>query len=359
MGRLAAAIYARISHDSAGTALGVKRQEQDCRAFCNHRGWPVADVLLDNDVSAYGKKRRPAYSALLDGIESGRYDALVVWHPDRLHRSPVELEQFIDVVERTGLLVATVTAGDYDLSTPEGRLTARIVGSVARKESEDKSRRLRRKHLELAEGGKVSGGGRRPFGYETDRVTLRADEAAEIAAAAQRVLAGESVRSVSRDWAERGVRTVTGAVWSPTTVKRLLMSGRISGQREHHGCIVGRAEWPAIIEPADTLKLRAILSDPARASGTGSTARSYLLTGWVACGQCGATMTTRPVIRKGHRYRRYVCVVDRAGCGRCGIGAQPLEDLISEAVLIRLDTPALAKAVTRRRRSEPTVEGVE
>ncbi len=32
-------------------------------------------------------------------------------------------------------------------------------GSVARKESEDKSRRLRRKHEELAVSGKVGGGG--------------------------------------------------------------------------------------------------------------------------------------------------------------------------------------------------------
>ena len=71
-----------------------------------------------------------------------------------------------------------MTAGEFDLCTPEGRLTARIVGSVARKESEDKSRRIRRKHVELAKAGKVSGGGRRPFGFESDRVTIREDEAA-------------------------------------------------------------------------------------------------------------------------------------------------------------------------------------
>ena len=52
-----------------------------------------------------------------------------------------------------------------------------ILGAVA-KESDDKSRRLRRKHQELAEAGKVSGGGTRPFGFEADRVTIRPDEAA-------------------------------------------------------------------------------------------------------------------------------------------------------------------------------------
>ena len=50
-----------------------------------------------------------------------------------------------------------VTGGDYDLTTPDGRLSARIVGAVARKGSEDRSRRVRRKRLELAELGMPAG----------------------------------------------------------------------------------------------------------------------------------------------------------------------------------------------------------
>jgi hypothetical protein len=41
---------------------------------------------------------------------------VVTWHPDRLHRAPRELEDFVDLVEATGATVATVTAGDTDLS---------------------------------------------------------------------------------------------------------------------------------------------------------------------------------------------------------------------------------------------------
>lgn len=350
-----AAIYCRISQDATGAGLGVARQEKDCRALCKARGWTVADVIIENDTSAYGKKRRKLYEAMLERIEAHEYEALVVWHPDRLHRSPRELETFIDLVERTGLAIATVTAGDYDLATPEGRLTARIVGSVARKEVEDRSRRLRRKHEELAENGKVAGGGRRPFGYEADRRTIRKDEAKLIRAAAKRVLAGESVRSVVIGWQDRGVESVTGAPWQPTTVKRLLMSGRISGQREHHGRIVGPAEWPGIIDPDDTLRLRSILSDPTR-DRSSRTPRSYLLTGLVVCGRCQVKMSTGAVKRKGHTYPRYVCLGDRGGCGRCGIGGVPLEELITEAVLQVLDTPKLAKRSARARQAARTPE---
>ena len=281
---------------------------------------------------------------MLAGIEAGRLDGLIVWHPDRLHRSPIELEEFIQLVEATGVAVGTVTAGQYDLSTPTGRLGARIVGAVARHESEHKSERIRRKHLELAQNGQVPGGGRRPFGYENDRVTLRAEEASLVREAADRVLSGEGVRTVAADWQRRGVSSVTGAQWSATTLKRLLMSGRIAGWREHHGEFVARAEWPAIISKDESDRLRRLLMDPSRNRSTGNV-RSYLLSGLVRCGRCGARMTAAPVMRKGHRYRRYACLTDRGGCNRCGIGAQPLEDVVIEAVMQRLDGPALDRVV--------------
>jgi DNA invertase Pin-like site-specific DNA recombinase len=358
---LKAAIYVRISRDD-GTELGVKRQEQDCRAFCDSRGWDVAEVIKDNDVSAYSRKPRPGYERLMEGIKEGEFDALVVWHPDRLHRSPAELEQFIDLVEATRVQVETVTTGSVDLATSEGRFMARIVGSVARKESEDKSRRLKRKHQELAEAGKISGGGLRPFGYEADRKTIRPAEADDIRWAAAAALAGESLRSIAMGLNRRGVPTVTGADWSPTTVKRLLMSGRIAGQREHRGVLASRAEWPAIIEIDDSLRLRAMLGGTKSSTRSGVTARTNLLTGFLFCGGCGNRMSSGAVKRKEHRYPRYVCRTDRGGCGRVGIAASGLDADIASAVLRVLDTPKLARAIDkeRRRRAESmsTVEQV-
>lgn len=342
-----AAVYARISKDNDGTALGVKRQQDDCQALCERHGWNVVEVIVDNDESAYTGRTRPGYARLLDGIEHGVFDTVVAWHPDRLHRNPRELEDFIDLVERSGATVQTCTAGEYDLATPEGRLHARIVGSVARKESEDKSRRLRRKHVELAEAGKVSGGGRRPFGYEADRLTIRNDEAELIREAAAKVLGGASIRSIVVDWRNRGVQTVTGAAWQPTTVKRLLMSARIAGQRSHHGRVVGDAEWPAIIDPDEALRLRAVLSVP-KQSQHHTNERSALLAGLIRCGRCGQQMNSAPIKRKGHRYRRYACHPDRGGCGRCGIGAERLEDLVVDAVFAALDTPDLAETIRAR-----------
>jgi DNA invertase Pin-like site-specific DNA recombinase len=98
----ATAIYARISSDPGGTRLGVERQIEDCEALAGSLGWTVAEVYVDNDVSAYSGRRRPEYERLCDDIKAGVVDGLLVWHPDRLHRSPRELEDFIDLCDAGG-----------------------------------------------------------------------------------------------------------------------------------------------------------------------------------------------------------------------------------------------------------------
>jgi site-specific DNA recombinase len=345
------AIYVRISRDRDGDELGVGRQEDDCRALCERRRWRHVEVIVDNDVSAYSRKQRPGYARLVDGIKNGTIARVVVWHPDRLHRSPRELEDFIDLIEETGCDIATVTAGDYDLATPEGRLVARITGSVARKESEDKSRRLRRKHVELAASGKSSGGGTRPFGY-VDRHTVDPVEAALVRDAVERLLGGATLRGICTEWNERGVGTVTGTRWSPTVLKRLVTSGRVCGWREHHGELVAPAAWPAIVDRADVDALRVILGDPGRRRNL--RARRYLLTGGIArCGLCDAALVARP---RDDGRRTYICTKDYGGCGKVRRLADPLERWVADLIAGRLDSDDYRRAVAVEDGRDPSRE---
>ena len=340
-----AALYCRISDDRAGQGLGVRRQEEDARAYCAARGWEVGEVYVDNDTSAYSGRRRPAYERLLADLQDGRVSAVVAWHPDRLHRSPVELERFIQVVEATKAKIGTVKAGEYDLATPTGRMSARIVGAVARGESEHKSDRIRRKHEELAAAGQGRGGGTRPFGFKSDRLSLNPAEVELIREASGRVLAGETVRSVCADWNARGIATVTGKPWHPHVLKSLLCSARIAGLREHHGVVTAKAMWPAIITEDEHRRLRAMLTDPGRRTNAARLPRSYLLSGGIArCGLCGAALVARP---RDDKRRAYVCARGPGftGCGKIRVLADPLEDLVVEAVMLRLDTPELTAAM--------------
>lgn len=353
-----AAVYCRISDDRTGDGLGVQRQADDGRAYCAARGWDITEIFTDNDVSAYSGKTRPAYQRLLDALSDGSVNAVVAWHPDRLHRSPVELERFIEVVEATGAKVGTVQAGSYDLSTPTGRMSARIVGAVARHESEHKAARIRRKHEQLAAAGEGKGGGTRPFGFNADRLTINEAEAAFIRDAARRVLAGETVRGICVEWNANGVATVTGGRWTTHVLRRMLISGRIAGLRDHHGEAVAKAVWPGIISEAEHRQLRAILTDPARRTNRGTNARSYLLSGFVYCVQCGAALVARP--REDGR-RRYVCAKGPgfSGCGGTFVLSEPLEELVVEMVFAALDSPEFSEAMRTAGDNDATDEAME
>lgn len=339
-----AAIYARISRDDhTTTGLGVARQEEDCRQFAAARGWEVAEVFVDNDVSAYSGRVRPAYRRMLDAAKAGAIEVIVAWHPNRLHRSPLELEEFIDLVEASGVLVATVRAGDLDLASASGRMVARVVGAMARHESEEKSERLRRKALELARAGKVGGGGTRPYGFEVDRVTVRVGEAAVIGEAAGRVLAGDSMRSITTWMNTAGHLSPAAGDWSSNTVLRMLTSPRVAGLRQHRGEVIGEAVWPAILDRVTWERVRRVLLDPARRSASGP-GRRYLLTGVLFCGLCGKRLVARP---KADGRKCVVCAsgVNFGGCGKIRQLAEPLDRMVAAAVVARADDPDVVARV--------------
>jgi hypothetical protein len=283
---------------------------------------------------------------MLDDLADGYIDAVVVWHLDRLVRQPRELEDFIDLCARAQVRHIESVSGDIDLLSHDGQLMARILGAVARKESDDKSRRIIRKHQEIAHDGGLAGGGSRPFGYRDDRRTIEPSEAAAVREAVARVRAGDSLRAIASDWNARGIATVTGRRWSTTVLRRVLMSSRIAGQRSYRGEVVAPGRWEPIIAPEESAAVRAILGDPTRF--TRRTVRRYLLSGGLLrCGHCNAVLVARP---RTDGTRRYVCATgpNFTGCGRIAILAEPLEHLIAEAVIHRLDTPELAVAMNGR-----------
>jgi len=346
-------IYARISSDREGDQLGVTRQLTDCERLAQLRGCRVVERYVDDDISAWSGQRRPEYERMLEDLRSGRIRGVLVWHLDRLTRHPRELEAFLDLCDQVDVELLGCVTGDVDLADHGGRLLARMLGGLARYESDHKSERIRRKHLEIAESGGVSGGGSRPYGYEDDKVTLRPAEAAVVAECAKRLLAGEPVRSIANDLNDRGIPAAKGGQWSPQSLRRMLASPRISGQREYHGEILSTAAWPGIISAEDGAKIRALLANPERR--TNKAARRYLLGGLLVCSHCGERLVARP--RTGGK-RRYACAkgVGFSGCGKTYINADEVEQFVTDAVLHRVDSRDLQRAMERRQQTAPHAE---
>jgi DNA invertase Pin-like site-specific DNA recombinase len=350
----AAAVYCRISLDKNGEGLGVKRQEDLCRQLAAEKGWPVADIYADNDVSAFNGAVRAEYRRMLADLEAGVCDAVLCVDLDRLTRRPAELEHFMELADRRKIALANVS-GDTDLSTSDGRFKARIMGAVARQESEKKGERVAREAEQAARRGIPRG--RRAFGYEADRVTICEDEARLVREAAARVLAGESVPAVARDWNARRIPTAQGAPagWSSATVAGILRNPRIAGQRAYKGEVVAAGQWQPIIDRATWEAVQGKIRRAARV-GRPST---HLLSGIARCGRCGGPLWTSWKHRGGKRQARYACVKGpgKPGCGGVTVVGEPVDELVRDIVLHALSGPALAKARKARKSDDRKQRG--
>ncbi|HEX4721435.1 MAG TPA: recombinase family protein [Pseudonocardiaceae bacterium] len=356
-------VYCRISDDPHGLQAGVERQEAACRKLAEQLGWTVLDVLVDNDISAAGTKRRKAYERLLVDLAAGRAQAVIAWHPDRLYRKLADLERFIDVVNAHHIAVRTVSAGEVELSTPTGRAMARTAAVWAGHEVEHGIERMRAAKAEAAAAGKYRGG-RRRRGYEPDGVTIRKSEAKQMRDAADRILAGEDPGDVAHDSANS-----IAAEWGihPSTLRRILTNPHNAGLIVHEGAEYP-AQWPGVFTMAQYRGLCAIYADPDRNSGGARGERVWLGSGLYLCGRCknGTTMkiggsgvyrckTTAHLARVAQTVDDYVQdvlvgILTRPGT-KLRLHDVPEEDIAAmqaEAVAIREEIDGLARERGRR-----------
>lgn len=345
-----AVIYLRISQDRTGQQAGIQRQREDCLTLAAQLGITGPLVFIDNDVSAFDGGRRPGYDAMVTQVRGGA-SRVIVWHVDRLYRQPRELEDLIDLVEQHPVRIEAVRGGGFDLNATEGRLMARQLVAIAAYESGHKSDRVKRANRALAEQGRWHGAAR--YGYGPGGVLIP-EQAAVIRQMADRFLAGESLRSITA-WLNRSqipplrAGSGTSGLWHPHTVRSVLTSARISGQRAYAPDtradpaggreILGPGDWESIITPDETAQIRALLADPARRRTT--PARPTLLGGIARCGKCGAGLTITGNLSPTGNTLRYVCQSDPSRPERSGlsINASHLDDYVTERVLHRLAHP--------------------
>jgi site-specific DNA recombinase len=329
---LRAVIYCRISLDASGEGLGVARQEEECRTLCQRNGWSVVDVKVDNSVSASTGKVRPQWSEVLAMIERREVDVVVAWQVDRMYRTIRDLEDLVELTEGTGVVLATVS-GELNLTTANGRMMARILGSTARGEVEMKSERQKRAHAARSQAGRPWWNSR-PFGFERNG-DHREDEAAELRRAYTDALQGASVYSIAQRWNREGVLTPKGNQWRSANLRHVLVQPRNAAIVTYNGVETGaEATWEPIVSEDVYRAVCRMLAEPSRRNGGGGR-RKALLTGIATCSKCSGKVLqgVSKANAAGERYRTYTCRE-----GRCiTIPADFLNSLVLRKVIDHVD----------------------
>ena len=245
---------------------------------------------------------------------------------------------------RKRLVFATVT-NDVNSGTADGRTMARVMVAFANKSSHDASRRIQRKHLELARQGKSSGGPA-PYGWLKGGRKMDPVAAEHIRAAQKELLAGVRIGTIRTDWQRRGIgHTREGTTRLPHhLVEHMLTNPRLCGYRTYRGKVLldddGRpvvGEWEPINTVEEWEAVCAVVAERKQKYPGRSLARKYLLSGIARCGLCHAKIRGQVNRRRkpnstGPTFS-YMCSIVNGGCGKVGRVGEAVDEFVISLVL--------------------------
>ncbi len=173
------AIYTRKS-----TTMGLEQefntldaQREACERYVDsqeHHGWQAVPAHYDDGGFTGTNLERPAFQRLMDEVEAGQVDIVVVYKVDRLSRSLLDFAQVMGRFNQAGAAFVSVTQ-NFSTADAMGRLTLNMLMSFAEFEREMIAERTRDKIAAARRRGKWTGGPV-PLGYDVVDMRLVVNE---------------------------------------------------------------------------------------------------------------------------------------------------------------------------------------
>ncbi len=178
------AIYTRKSTeeglDQAFNSLDAQREA--CENYIlsqKSEGWRAIKTKYDDGGLSGGNMERPALRALMQDIDDGKVDIVVVYKVDRLTRSLADFAKLVECFDKHEVSFVSVTQ-QFNTSNSMGRLTLNVLLSFAQFEREVGAERVRDKIAASRKKG-IWTGGNPPLGYENiDRKLVLVEKEAKI-----------------------------------------------------------------------------------------------------------------------------------------------------------------------------------
>ncbi|TWU46426.1 recombinase family protein [Rubripirellula reticaptiva] len=326
-------------------------------------GWRCLPEMYDDGGFSGGNLERPAMKRLMEDIEAGKVDCVVVYKVDRLSRSLMDFSRVMETFDKFGVSFVSVTQ-QFNTTHSMGRLTLNILLSFAQFEREIIGERIRDKIAAMRAKGKWSGG-MPVLGFDVDRsgtspkLVVNATEAKQVRKIFEMYLEYRSLLPVvkrlqefgwpNKIWRTRTGRTRGGRVFDKPAVHSLLTSPLYVGKiayKEH----IYEGEHDAIIDQ-DTFDA---VGKMLKAHQKGRAQRlvnkySALLKGILVCPYCDCRMVHRTTKRKSSVYRYYACQTTvKSGADACEMGsvsAAMIEAAVVDELRVIVDDQGLRDAV--------------
>ena len=169
-----AVIYSRVS--SEGNRQDTERQTNELIEYAHKMGYELVEVY-EEKVSGYKKNEdRPIFSRMLEEIEKGTIDKVLVWELSRIGRSVIQSLQNIQLLtdKKVSIYIKNFnleTLNDDKTPNSLSMFMVQILFSVANMEAQlTKSRMVSGYRNHIKNGGKV---GRKTGSIETEEETIQ------------------------------------------------------------------------------------------------------------------------------------------------------------------------------------------
>ena len=358
--KIRCAVYTRKSHEE-GLELGfnsLHAQRESCEAYIESQrqeGWLLVPDRYDDGGISGGTLERPALKRLLQDIDSGLVDIVVVYKVDRLSRSLTDFAKLVDLFERHDVTFVSITQ-QFNTTTSMGRLTLNMLLSFAQFEREVISERIRDKFAASRKRG-IWMGGPPPLGYDVVSRKLVVNQAEaklvrlifrRFASLGSATLLAKELAAAghhTKSWTTQSGRQREGRPFDKGALYKILHNRVYLGEAVHKGTSYP-GEHDRIIEQNAWNRVHEILAKNGRVRGNVTRASTPApLRGLIRCAHCGKAMTPSQTRRRGRLYRYYVCTGSiKRGADSCpvrSIAAGDIERLVLEQVRRLLRSPEI------------------
>lgn len=363
------AIYTRKSTDEGleqdFNSLDAQRESAEAYILSQRgQGMVALQDRYDDGGFSGGNIERPALRRLLNDIEAGKVECVVVYKVDRLSRSLMDFARIIAIFEKHNVSFVSVTQ-QFNTTNSLGRLTLNILLSFAQFEREIIAERTRDKMSAARRKGKWIGG-HPMLGYDIDprggRLVVNASEAQQVRAIFDLYLDYRAMIPVvqeidrrgwrTKQWVTKRGETLGGKRVTKGCLFQLLTNPLYTGKIEFHGQIYD-GEHDGIVKPETWEQVQQILQRNGR-NGGAEVRNNYgaLLKELLQCGSCNAGMVHTYSSKGPRRYRYYVCVRAQqhgwADCETKSISAPAIESaVVKQLRAIGADPQIAARALQK------------
>lgn len=234
------AIYTRKSSEEGleQDFNSLDAQREACEAYIKsqkHEGWVLVEKQYNDGGFSGGTIERPALKNLLEDIEAGKVDIVVVYKVDRLTRSLMDFSKIVELFDKQEASFVSITQ-HFNTTTSMGRLTLNILLSFAQFEREVTGERIRDKMLASKKKGMWMNGVA-PLGYLNKDRTIEIDEenAKKVRLIFEKYIELKSVHSLKTYLEDQKVTTKTGKSFAKGHLYRILENKTYIGKIEHKG----------------------------------------------------------------------------------------------------------------------------